>query len=51
MTVYGMLLVLGLLIDISMVMADEVTIRKAKGKHAVQAVTESVKHLFVPLLA
>ena len=51
MSVYGMILALGLLIDNAIVMADEVTKRKAKGKSALQAVTESVNHLFLPLLA
>ena len=47
----GMIIALGLLIDNAIVMADEVTKRKAKGKSALQAVTESVNHLFLPLLA
>ena len=51
MSVYGMIIALGLLIDNAIVMADEVTKRKAKGQPALQAVTESVNHLFLPLLA
>lgn len=51
MSVYGIIIALGLLIDNAIVMADEVTKRKAKGMPRLQAVTESVNHLFLPLLA
>jgi multidrug efflux pump subunit AcrB len=51
MSVYGMVIALGLLIDNAIVMADEVTRRKAGGASATGAVTGAVDHLFLPLLA
>jgi len=51
MSVYGMIIALGLLIDNAIVMVDEVAKRKSKGMSASRAVTDSVNHLFLPLLA
>jgi multidrug efflux pump subunit AcrB len=51
MSVYGMVIALGLLIDNAIVVGDEVTKRKATGLSAAQAVTATVRHLFLPLLA
>ena len=51
MSVYGMVIALGLLIDNAIVMTDEVTKRKGRGATAVQAVSQAVGHLFLPLLA
>ncbi|MEM9399776.1 MAG: efflux RND transporter permease subunit [Verrucomicrobiota bacterium] len=51
MSVFGMIIALGLLIDNAIVMADEVATRKAKGLSGLVAVRESVHHLFLPLLS
>jgi len=51
MSVFGLIIALGLLIDNAIVMTDEVFARKAKGDAALQAVGHAVKHLFLPLLA
>ncbi|MHC5028827.1 MAG: efflux RND transporter permease subunit, partial [Planctomycetota bacterium] len=51
MSVYGMVIALGLLIDNAIVMADEVTKRKAEGESAAEAVKGAVSHLFLPLLS
>ena len=50
-SIYGMIVALGLLIDNAIVMADEVTRNKAEGKTALEAVDAAVRHLFRPLLA
>jgi NodT family efflux transporter outer membrane factor (OMF) lipoprotein len=51
MSVYGMVIALGLLIDNAIVIADEVTQRKALGLSPNAAVSGAIKHLFLPLLA
>jgi multidrug efflux pump subunit AcrB len=51
MSIFGMIIALGLLIDNAIVMADEVTKHKASGKTAIEAVEAAVGHLFVPLFA
>lgn len=51
MSVYGIVIALGLLIDNAIVVGDEVTQRKAQGRAAAQAVAGAVRHLFLPLLA
>lgn len=51
MSIFGMIIAIGLLIDNAIVMTDEVRSRMERGKRAVQAIEESVKHLFAPLLA
>ena len=51
MSIFGMIIALGLLIDNAIVMADEVARNKAKGKPPLQAVDAAVRHLFLPLLA
>ena len=47
MSVYGMVIALGLLIDNAIVMADEVTKRKVTGASALAAVKDAVDHLFL----
>lgn len=51
MSIYGMIVALGLLIDNAIVMADEVTKNKSQGKSALEAVDAAVRHLFSPLLS
>ncbi len=51
MSVFGLIIALGLLIDNAIVMTDEVFARKAKGESALDAVGNAVRHLFLPLLA
>jgi len=51
MSIFGMIIAIGLLIDNAIVMTDEVRTRIEYGKRPVQAIEESVKHLFAPLLA
>ena len=51
MSVFGLIIALGLLIDNAIVMTDEVFARKAKGEAALDAVGHAVRHLFLPLLA
>lgn len=51
MSIYGMIVALGLLIDNAIVMADEVTKNKSRGRAALDAVDAAVRHLFGPLLA
>ncbi|WP_108812106.1 efflux RND transporter permease subunit [Sphingorhabdus sp. Alg231-15] len=51
MSIFGIIIALGLLIDNAIVMADEVTKHKAQGKSATQAVEAAVGHLFIPLFA
>jgi multidrug efflux pump subunit AcrB len=50
MSVTGLIIALGLLIDNAIVIVEEMSIKLRQGKTASQAVTESVKHLFLPLL-
>ncbi|AFY40353.1 acriflavin resistance protein [[Leptolyngbya] sp. PCC 7376] len=51
MSVTGIIIALGLLIDNAIVAVDEVQHRLAKGSSPAEAVHQTVKHLFVPLLA
>lgn len=50
-SVIGIIIALGLLIDNAIVVVDEVQIRLRAGMHPAMAVSETVKHLTVPLLA
>ncbi|MFT5526305.1 MAG: multidrug efflux pump subunit AcrB [Pirellulaceae bacterium] len=50
MSVTGLIIALGLLIDNAIVVVDEVNARLRDGMKAPDAVAKSVKHLFVPLL-
>ena len=51
MSVTGLIIALGLLIDNAIVVVDEVRVHLQSGSHPAQAVGETVKHLAVPLLA
>lgn len=51
MSIFGMIIAIGLLIDNAIVMTDEVRTRIEYGRRPVQAIEEAVKHLFTPLLA
>lgn len=51
MSIFGMLVAIGLLIDAAIVMTDEVKKHLDKGKERVVALRNAVSHLFVPLLA
>ncbi|MEM1109060.1 MAG: efflux RND transporter permease subunit [Planctomycetota bacterium] len=51
MSVFGLIIALGLLIDNAIVMTDEVFSRKARGESPLTAVGQAVSHLFLPLLA
>ena len=51
MSVTGLIIALGLLIDNAIVVVDEVQIRLRAGMHPSAAVSETVKHLVVPLMA
>lgn len=51
MSVTGLIIALGLLIDNAIVVVDEVQIRLRNGMHPAIAVGETVKHLTIPLLA
>lgn len=51
MSVTGLIVALGLLVDAGIVMTDEVGQRLERGLSRMQAVGESVKRLFAPLLA
>ncbi|MEO1529842.1 MAG: efflux RND transporter permease subunit, partial [Planctomycetota bacterium] len=50
MSVTGMIIALGLLIDNAIVAVDEVTVSIREGKSRMDAVREMVKHLAIPLL-
>ncbi len=50
MSVTGLILALGLLIDNAIVMVDEVAERLRSGSSAAEAISKSVGHLFIPLL-
>lgn len=50
MSVTGLIIALGLLIDNAIVIVDEVSTRLREGNSPANAVTASVKHLFLPLL-
>lgn len=51
MSVFGMIIAIGLLIDNAIVMTDEIRARMADGATAAQAVGGAVRHLFIPLLS
>lgn len=51
MTIFGMIVAIGLLIDNAIVMTDEIKQRRDSGMARLDAVISSVRHLFVPLLA
>ncbi len=51
MSIFGLIIALGLLIDNAIVMADEVARNKSEGKTALEAVSAAVRHLFTPLFA
>ncbi len=51
MTIFGMIIAIGLLIDNAIVMTDEIKKRLDDGETRADAVTGSLAHLFVPLLA
>lgn len=51
MSVTGLIVALGLLVDAGIVMTDEVGQRLEKGMSRVKAASQSVKRLFAPLLA
>ncbi|ESA36203.1 cation multidrug efflux pump [Leptolyngbya sp. Heron Island J] len=51
MSVTGLIIALGLLIDNAIVVVDEVRVRLQQGSRPADAVGETVKHLVVPLLA
>ncbi len=50
MSVTGMIIALGLLIDNGIVIVDEISMKMKLGMKAADAVGKSVKHLFLPLL-
>ncbi|MFK8051492.1 MAG: efflux RND transporter permease subunit [Woeseiaceae bacterium] len=51
MSIFGMIVAIGLLIDAAIVMTDEVKKHLDKGRPRIDALRFSVGHLFVPLLA
>jgi multidrug efflux pump subunit AcrB len=51
MSIFGMIIAIGLLIDNAIVMTDEVRTRRTEGLHPVQAAETAVRHLFPPLAA
>lgn len=51
MSVVGMILAIGLMIDNAIVVCDEVSQKTAKGKTRIQAVQDTIGQLFAPLLA
>jgi multidrug efflux pump subunit AcrB len=51
MSVTGLVVALGLLIDNAIVVVDEYQLRRAKGLPPLDAINHSLKHLFGPLLA
>ena len=51
MSIFGLIIALGLLIDNAIVMTDEVTTHRARGARPEEAVGRAVRHLFPPLLA
>lgn len=51
MTIFGMIIAIGLLIDNAIVVTDEVRKHLAAGEERVAAVNAAVQHLFVPLFA
>ncbi len=51
MSIFGMIIALGLLIDNAIVVVDEIRKRREAGDSGLEAVRHTVDHLFVPLLA
>ncbi len=51
MSVFGMIIALGLLIDNAIVVADEIAQYRNRGYSPIASVEKSIKHLFLPLLA
>ena len=51
MSIFGMIIALGLLIDNAIVVTDEINRHLREGADRADAVRRSVRHLFVPLLA
>lgn len=51
MSIFGLIIALGLLIDNAIVVTDDVIAFKAKGMKPIEAVGRAIKHLAVPLLA
>ncbi|MEM1060341.1 MAG: efflux RND transporter permease subunit, partial [Verrucomicrobiota bacterium] len=51
MSIFGMIIALGLLIDNAIVVVDEATQRLRRGMETLAAVEDTLRHLFVPLLA
>jgi len=51
MSIFGMIIALGILIDNAIVMTDEVRKGLAAGRSPVNAVSDAVAHLFVPLFS
>jgi len=51
MSIFGMIIALGLLIDNAIVVTDEINRRLREGAERQEAVRRSVRHLFVPLLS
>ena len=51
MSIFGMIVAIGLLIDAAIVMTDEVKKQLDAGSERIAALRHSVQHLFVPLLA
>lgn len=51
MSIFGMIIAIGLLIDNAIVMTDEVRTRIEYGDRPITAIEGAVKHLFTPLLA
>lgn len=50
MSIFGMIIALGLLIDNAIVIVDEINKRLQRGAEPRQAIAESIRHLFGPLL-
>ncbi|MGY5450964.1 efflux RND transporter permease subunit [Agarivorans sp. MS3-6] len=50
MSVTGLVVALGIMVDNAIVMADTIAQKRQQGKSGLQAVTESIKHLWLPLL-
>ncbi|MGD8956597.1 MAG: efflux RND transporter permease subunit [Chromatiaceae bacterium] len=51
MSIFGMIIAIGLLIDNAIVMTDSVVARRRAGASATEAVSGAVQHLFSPLFA
>ena len=51
MSIFGMIIALGLLIDNAIVVTDEINRRFRQGAAAIEAVRGTIRHLFVPLLS